>query len=149
MSLQDQLSKTSLEVYSRATFEVTNMHHPLVGPEHIALGLLSKNDNGAYRVLKSLGVTYEAAARIVKDMHVPTIRGDYSVVHFSASATAVISEAIASATQLGERQARPTHLLEALLQSSDINVVQLFDSLRVDRKRALQKTTDAVREEEN
>ena len=141
-----QLSKTSREVYLRASFEVTNMHHPLMGPEYILLGLLSKNDNGAYRVLNSFGVTYEAARRFVKDMHMPVIKDNYPLVHSSASATAVINAAIALANG---HETRPTHLLAALLESPDVNVAQLFDSFRVNRQSMLEKTIDAVRAEEN
>ena len=148
MLLYDQLSKTSREVYSRASFEVTNMHHPLMGPEHIVLGLLSKNDNGAYRVLNSFGVTYEDARRFVKDMHTPVIKDNYPLVHYSASATAVINAAIDLANG-HETQTRPTHLLAALLESPDVNVAQLFDSFRVNRQSMLEKTTDAVHVEEN
>ena len=146
MPLYDQLSKTSREVYLRASFEVTNMHHPLMGPEYILLGLLSKNDNGAYRVLNSFGVTHEVARLLVKDMHTPVIRGDYPAVHSSASAKAVINAAIALANG---HETRPTHLLAALLKSDDVNVVQLFDSFRVDRQSMLKKTIDAVHVEEN
>lgn len=146
MLLYDQLSKTSREVYSRASFEVTNMHHPLMGPEHIGLGLLSKNDNKAYRVLNSFGVTYEAARRFVKDMHTPVIKDNYPLVHSSASATAVINAAIALANG---HETRPTHLLAALLKSDDVNVVLLFDSFGVNRQSMLENTTYAVHVEEN
>ncbi len=141
-----ELSKTSREVYLRASFEVTNMYHLLMGPEYILLALLSKNDNGAYRVLNLFGVTYEAARRFVKDMRTPVIRGDYPAVHSSASAKAVINAAIALANG---HETRPTHLLAALLKSDDVNVLQLFDSLRVDRQAMLEKTIDAVHAEEN
>ena len=117
-----------------------------MGPEYILLALLSKNDNGAYRVLNSFGVTHEVARRRVKKMHTPVIRGDYPAVHSSASATAVINAAIALANGY---EARPTHVLAALLKSDDVNVVQLFDSFGVDRQSMLEKTTDAVHAEEN
>ena len=146
MQLNDQLSKTSQEVYLRASFEVTNMHHPLMGPEHIALGLLSKNDNGAYRVLNSFGVTYEVARCRVMEMRTPVIRDDYPVVYWSVSEKAVINAAIAFANG---HETRPTHLLAALLESDDVNVVQLFDSFRVNRQSMLKKTIDAVHAEEN
>lgn len=144
-----KLSKGSQELLARASFEVTNMHHAIIGPEHIVLAMLSKTDNGAYRVLHALGITYDHASRIVREMHDPVIRGTYPVVHSSASATAVVNAAVAIAEQSGQKSARPSHLLEASLRSADSDAVQLFDTLHVDREATLRKVADMIQQEES
>ena len=149
MNITSDLSNTSIEIWKRAAFEATNLHHSMQGPEHIVLAMLSKNDSPAYRVLSSVNVTYTKALPIVRAMHLSNVGGRL-VEQYSASAKAVVNDAIKIARKNNATAvARPGHLLEALLRSNDINVAQLFDSLRINRKAVLRRTIDAVSAEEN
>lgn len=82
-------------------------------------------------------------------MHLANV-GSRLIEQYSASAEAIGKNAVTIARKNNATAvARPGHLLEAILRSDDINVVQLFDSLRIKRKIVLAKIIDAVSAEEN
>jgi len=140
--LFSRVSPDTDTVLVRAAGQATSMHHAFQGPEHILLGFLVKNDNPMYDVLRSFGITYESVRPIVEQMHLPVI-AKRIVEKYTQSVLDAIKEAIT----IAERDtmatvAQPKHLLAALLLTGDINVAQVFDSLRVDRDALLAKVID-------
>lgn len=130
------------EVFSLTANEAVRMHHPVQGAEHILLGLLKQGSGPAYDVLISFGITYEKVWAIVRHMHTAQI-GKRLNEKYTVLAIAVIKTAIMIAQQdPTATDAEPRHLLTSLLVTTDINIEQLFDSLRVDRTEMLVKVTD-------
>lgn len=144
------------EVISLAIAEARKLDHRYVGTEHLMLALCEYEKGIPSKVLRELGVAYDAlrekilalldASESAAQALTHGKRGEYEWLHQQELAKAFHSPkfwhtlilAVDSANRLGAGQVEPLHLLLALLRDEDSGVPQLLQEKGV--------TADWVRE---
>jgi ATP-dependent Clp protease ATP-binding subunit ClpC len=114
----------------RAQEEARAMGHPLVGTEHLLLGLVADADGPAGRAFKTLGVTLEGAREQVL-AEVPPGQSSAGELPFSPRARGTLDGAPRQAIGLKDDFVGTEHLLLALLIERDsrtANVLTLLGS---------------------
>jgi len=148
--LIEDVSKTTIELLSRAGLEASLVHHEGVGPEHLLLGILTKVDSPASRVLHDVGMSSERARPIVKKQNLPHLALPVKEA-LTVPARAVMNMAVELAQQgsTTNHLARPGHVLVALIISQDPHVMEVFTKLDIDPEAVHLAITDEVIKEES
>jgi ATP-dependent Clp protease ATP-binding subunit ClpA len=95
------------------------LRHPSLGTEHLLLGLLRGDDNGAAEVLGQRGVHYEEALVRVLAM---VAEGDTPLgvqVSFTPQSKTVLEHSMRLALATGSERVEPEHLLLGLLREDE------------------------------
>ena len=146
-----ELSPMSQKVMLRASAEATQLKHEATGPEHLLLGLITEIDNPAARVLANYGVTSVKTRVVVSAINRSYILTPPDVEILTEPAKIAMNKAveIAQNEQTHTRLARPGHILLALINQRDVNVVNTFIALSVDIGEVRRALTDAVVMQDN
>jgi ATP-dependent Clp protease ATP-binding subunit ClpC len=123
--------------------EAERLGHNGIGCEHLLLGVLADEDAPAAKVLAAHGLTLDAARRRVAEKVGDGWRDSVRWSH-SPRATVVLKLAEVEAERLGQLQARPGHLLLAMITEGAGIPMALFDEFGVDVGSVREDLLDAL-----
>jgi hypothetical protein len=116
--------------------EATGLGHPVIGTEHLLLGVLRCRESRVVQLLEELGVNYDAARACTQ----PTMPGASLQASGSAlrqergvsqHARRILEGAVREARRRHERAVGVEHLLAALLADSRTGAVQTLEAMRI------------------
>lgn len=118
------------EVVAQARQEAFELQHPNVGPEHILLALLRRDDDVAAQALSSQHVTLERIRAQVAQTVLPARplaqRSSMLAAPFTPRATDVLDRARTQASELGDESVEPEHILLGLVSDPDSAVARIL-----------------------
>jgi len=124
----DRFNEPATQAIGRAQEEARAMGHPLVGTEHLLLGLVADPDGAAGRAFKRLGVTIEGAREQVL-AEVPPGQGTPGELPFSPRARGTLDGAPRQAMGLKDDFVGTEHVLLALLIERDSRTANVLTLL--------------------
>lgn len=135
----EKFTPESIQVIRRAQEEASRLGHQFVGTEQILLGLLAEDTGVAAKVLKSAGVTLEAA-RIEVEKIIGRGRGIKGAEFpFTPRGKQVLDFALEESSKLGDSYIGTEHLLLGSLQVIDGVAVRVLQILGVDLQQLRQQ----------
>jgi hypothetical protein len=129
------LSEQTHRILTRANEEALGLDDEYVGTHHVLLALLGNEDSPIALLLGRLGVHLDAVRREVEKL-VPAVRSPLHVgiLPRAPRVRHILEEAVALAREKGEnRQARPDHLLLALLHDREGAAAAILRCLGAER----------------
>jgi ATP-dependent Clp protease ATP-binding subunit ClpC len=124
----ERFNEPAREAIARAQEEARTMGHPLVGTEHLLLGLVGDDGGPAGRAFATLGVTLEGTREQVV-AEVPPGGGSAGELPFSPRARGTIDSAPRQALGLKDTFVGTEHLLLALLIERDSRTANVLTLL--------------------
>lgn len=130
-------SNLAQQALDYASQEALRLQQPVIGPEHLLLGLLRVPDGVAARLLTEFGIQLEAAQQVVEAICGRGEGNPPDVLALTTSAKRIVSEAHAEAKQRKHPSMNTEHLLLALVRPRDRVVAQVLNTLGVSREQVL------------
>jgi hypothetical protein len=132
------LSGDARRSLGHARQEATSLGHPVIGSEHLLLGVLRCRESRVVQLLEELGVNYDAA-RACTQPTIPgvALQGSGSMLTsrqdrgVSAHARRILEGAVREARRRHERAVGVEHLLAALLADSRNGAAQTLEAMRI------------------
>ncbi len=124
----ERFNEPATRVIERAQEEARSMGHPLVGTEHILLGLVADTEGPAGRAFKTLGVTVDGAREQVL-AEVPPGQVTPGELPFSPRAKGTLDSAPRQAMGLKDDFVGTEHVLLALLIERDSRTANVLTLL--------------------
>ena len=124
----ERFNEPATQAIARAQEEARSMGHPLVGTEHLLLGLVADPDGAAGRAFRKLGVTVEGARELVL-AEVPPGQGTPGELPFSPRARGTLDGAPRQAMGLKDDFVGTEHVLLALLIERDSRTANVLTLL--------------------
>ena len=126
--MHERFNGPANQAIGRAQEEARAMGHPLVGTEHLLLGLVADGEGVAGRAFKELGVTLEGAREQVL-AEVPPGQGTPGELPFSPRARGTIEGATRQAMGLKDDFVGTEHLLLSMLIERDSRTANVLTLL--------------------
>jgi ATP-dependent Clp protease ATP-binding subunit ClpC len=124
--------------------EARLLGHPMIGPEHILLGLIAEGRGVAATVLGDAGVDLERAREEV-DRHVGGIgRSHVESPPFTPDAKKALENSLRTALSMGHSDIGTEHLLLGVLEEEDTIVRLVLDALEADADDLRQRVAEAI-----
>jgi ATP-dependent Clp protease ATP-binding subunit ClpC len=124
----ERFNEPATQAIARAQEEARSMGHPLVGTEHLLLGLVADADGAAGRAFRKLGVTVDGARELVL-AEVPPGQGTPDELPFSPRARGTLDGAPRQAMGLKDDFVGTEHVLLALLIERDSRTANVLTLL--------------------
>lgn len=140
-STSDRLTSRARHALSQAQAEARKLNHPVIGTEHLLLGLIQAEGGIAFEVLSDLGVDLARARRAVVRF---VGQSERPVQGFSLAEQTrrVVSKAFNEANNLGDKHVGTEHLLLGLVGEPNCMAVGILESMDIKpemvRRRVLQ-----------
>jgi ATP-dependent Clp protease ATP-binding subunit ClpA len=115
----ERFADTARRVVVHAQEEARSLEHGHIGTEHLLLGLLRGDTDGAVRALAAAGVDLDAARRDVEAIVGRGSREPESDIPFTRRAKKVLELSLREALQLGDDYIGSEHILLGLMRESD------------------------------
>ena len=113
--------------------EARALHQKHVGSEHLLLGLCKEPDGMAAQALEQVGITYDSALGIVKDINTVDPAVDASGhLPFSARVKRILEASLREAMQMGQSYISTEHLLLGIAREEDGGAIEVMKRLNVD-----------------
>jgi len=130
-STSDRLTSRARQALSQAQEEARRLNHPVIGTEHLLLGLMQAEGGIAFEVLSDLGVDLARARRaVVRFVGQPERPAQgYSLAEQTRD---VVTRAFREAENLGDTHVGTEHLLLALVSESKCMAVGILESMDID-----------------
>jgi ATP-dependent Clp protease ATP-binding subunit ClpC len=131
MTMFERFTERARRVLVLAQDEARGLSHPVLGTEHILLGLLHEGESVAATALAELGVVLaEVRARAVELR--PSETASPTSVPFTPGARNVLELSLREALRLGHNYVGPEHLLLGMARADDGSALSLLASLGLD-----------------
>jgi ATP-dependent Clp protease ATP-binding subunit ClpC len=140
----ERFTDRSRRVVVLAQEEARMLGHGHIGTEHLLLGLLHEQSGIASLVLRSAGITIEAARVRVAEIIGPGAKPPRGHIPFTPRAKHVLELALREALQLGERSVNPEHVLRGLIRERDGVGAQVAARLGEPLPALRQRLADAI-----
>ncbi|GAB3987798.1 hypothetical protein GCM10029978_108000 [Actinoallomurus acanthiterrae] len=115
----ERFADTARRVVVHAQEEARSLEHGHIGTEHLLLGLLRGDTDGAVRALAAAGVDLDDARRDVEAIVGRGSREPESDIPFTRRAKKVLELSLREALQLGDDYIGSEHILLGLMRESD------------------------------
>lgn len=125
--------------------EARLLGHPMLGSEHLLLGLVAEKSGVAARVLSGAGVDLERMRDEVDRLVGPLDRSTTGSPPFTARAKKAMEHALRAALSMGHSYIGTEHLLLGVLEEEDTVVRQALERLGVEPGDLRLRVTDAIR----
>ncbi len=138
MDVQTQASEELLKVLAYARDEAMRTGNPVIGTDHLFLGILRDEDNDVSGTLRNLGVDTASLKKAIEErLFRPkeVAYADRDRLEFSRNAQNVLNLSIIEASMAGADKIFPTHLLLAIMDTSSNVGVSLLKGQGVDRSK--------------
>jgi ATP-dependent Clp protease ATP-binding subunit ClpC len=127
----ERFTERARRVLVLAQEEARGLNHPVLGTEHILLGLLHEGESVAATALEELGVSLaEVRARAVALR--PSDAASPNSVPFTPGAKNLLELSLREALRLGHNYVGPEHLLLGMARADDGSALSLLTSLGLD-----------------
>jgi ATP-dependent Clp protease ATP-binding subunit ClpC len=113
----ERFSDQACRAVVRARDEARALNHSWIGTEHLMLALIGEDSGMAAQVLESLGISLEAARRLVEVIIGRVEQTPSGQIHFTPRAAKVLE--MTSGLSLGYDHIGTWHILLGLLQEGD------------------------------
>ena len=91
--MERKFTEFATEALKKAMEDAGELGHTCVGSEHLLLGLLSREECAAAKVLASQGITYDAMKEIIKENLGSGIKTELSAADMTPRTKAIIQSA--------------------------------------------------------
>src|SRR5438270_11495144 len=118
MTMFERFTERARRVLVLAQEEARLLGHPVLGTEHVLLGLLHEGESVAAQALEELGVSLAEVRARAADLR-PTDTAAPTSMPFTPRAKKVLEQALREALRLGHSHVGPEHLLLGLARSDD------------------------------
>ena len=125
----ERFNEPATQAIARAQEEARSMGHPLVGTEHLLLGLVADPDGAAGRAFRKLGVTVEGARELVLAEVPPGGRGRPASCRSARGRSGTLDGAPRQAMGLKDDFVGTEHVLLALLIERDSRTANVLTLL--------------------
>jgi hypothetical protein len=125
----ERFTDRSRRVVILAQEEARMLGHGQIGTEHLLLGLLHEQSSTAALVLRSAGVTIEAAREQVAEIAGPGDKALLGHIPFTPRAKRVLELALREALELRQGSIRPEHVLLGLIRERNGAGPQVLERL--------------------
>ncbi|WP_345437304.1 Clp protease N-terminal domain-containing protein [Actinoallomurus vinaceus] len=115
----ERFADTARRVVVHAQEEALALEHGHIGTEHLLLGLLRGDTDGAVRALAAAGVDLDTARRDVEDIVGRGSREPERDIPFTRRAKKVLELSLREALQFGDDYIGSEHILLGLIRESD------------------------------
>jgi ATP-dependent Clp protease ATP-binding subunit ClpA len=129
LELDTEQSRRALAL---AREEAARFNHTHIGTEHILLGLIREGEGIAARVLRSAGVSIEAARGQVVVLAGVGQQASPEQIPLSAQADKALKSALRKAFELGYNRMDTEHILLALIREGDDGAIQTLANMGID-----------------
>jgi len=125
--------------------EARLLNHPMIGTDHILLGLLAEGEGVAWRALSGVGVDLVIARQVVEEFRSPTGPHPHAgSPPFTTEAKKALELSLRAALALGHSYIGTEHLLLGLLDVDQVETTELFAALVVDTADLRSQLTDLL-----
>ena len=143
----ERFTQRARRVMTLAEEAAVQLNAPVVGSEHILLGLLSEVRGVASRVLLDLGIAQKPILALLTELnpHLPAESAD-SVINLSLETQQVIEQAVQEARAMEQHYVGTEHLLLGLMQQEDSMAVRLLQRFDIHPEQVRQHTLAVIQE---
>ncbi|MGB9779899.1 ATP-dependent Clp protease ATP-binding subunit [Caldanaerobacter sp.] len=146
MAMFGRFTERAQKALYLAQEEARSFYHNYVGTEHILLGLLKEDEGIAARVLKKLGVTYEATReKVLSLIGMGNVPGD--VVGYTPRAKRVLELSLSEARRFNTSYVGTEHILLGLLREGEGVAVRILMEQGIDFNRVREEIVKMLNEE--
>lgn len=125
--------------------EARLLNHPMIGTDHMLLGLLAEGEGVAWRALSGVGVDLVIARQVVKEFRSPTGPHPHAgSPPFTTEAKKALELSLRASLALGHSYIGTEHLLLGLLDVGQVETTELFEALEVDTENLRARITDLL-----
>lgn len=128
----ERFTDTARRVVVHAQEEARALEHGHIGTEHLLLGLLRGDTDGAVRALDAAGLTLGTARQDVEELVGRGSAGPDTEMPFTARAKKVLELSLREALQLGDEYISSEHILLGLMRERDGAGAQVLQRRGVD-----------------
>lgn len=130
--MERKFTEFATEALKKAMDDAGELGHTCVGSEHLLLGLLSREECAAAKVLAAQGITYESMKEIIKENLGSGIKTELSAADMTPRTKAIIQSAAYECGKRGGYSVGTEHLLFAILLMRDCIAVKLLTASGAD-----------------
>ena len=125
--------------------EARSLNQPHVGSEHLLLGLAKEPEGMASQALEHVGVTYEGALKVIREMNEST-RASSPVDHlsFSPRVKRILEHSLREAMQMGQSYISTEHLLLGIIREGEGGAIDALAKLDVSVDKVRSALNDLV-----
>ena len=152
MSMRIQLSEGAKRVLNYATEEAIKLKSPIIGTEHVLIGLIREENSLAAKALKASNVKLEPFRVAVAELSQPGSLENGKQPELSPRTKKILMGGFQEAVLLGSGYVGPEHLLLAILRDSKGVAYELLVINKVDPRelmRILSESLDSSTSKEN
>jgi len=142
----EKFNERALKAVCNAQEESRRLGHNFVSTEMLLVGLIAENSGVSGKVLRKAGVTLKDAR---KALETSLGKGDGLVpneIPFTPAAKRFLQDGINQAKMLNSEIVDPAHILLAILKVQDLNVVKVFELMKVDVAQMPEELAKGLRE---
>ena len=125
--------------------EARSLNQPHVGSEHLLLGLAKEPEGMASQALEHVGVTYEGAFKVIREMN-ESIKASSPVDHlsFSPRVKRILEHSLREAMQMGQSYISTEHLLLGIIREGEGGAIDALAKLDVSVDKVRSALNDLV-----
>ena len=125
--------------------EARSLSQPHVGSEHLLLGLAKEPEGMASQALEHVGVTYEGALKVIREMNEST-KASSPVDHlsFSPRVKRILEHSLREAMQMGQSYISTEHLLLGIIREGEGGAIDALAKLDVSVDKVRSALNDLV-----
>ncbi|MFL6053315.1 MAG: Clp protease N-terminal domain-containing protein [Actinoallomurus sp.] len=128
----ERFTDTARRVVVHAQEEARALEHGHIGTEHLLLGLLRGDTDGAVRALGAAGLTLDTARHDIEELVGRGSAAPGSEMPFTARAKKVLELSLREALQFGDDYIRSEHLLLGLMREPEGTGAQVLQRRGID-----------------
>ena len=112
--------------------EARSLRQPHVGSEHLLLALAKEPEGMAAQALEHVGLTYEGALKVVRELNAST-QADEPPVHlsFSPRVKRILETSLREAMQMGQSYISTEHLLLGIIREDEGGAIEALSRLGI------------------
>ncbi|WP_350343779.1 ATP-dependent Clp protease ATP-binding subunit [Proteinivorax tanatarense] len=143
-----RFTQRARQVLALAQEEARNFKHPVVGTEHILLGIIDEGQGIAAKVIKNLNIQKESVKKEINSLAGTGNEVKEGPIGYSPRSKMVIELASQEAREMGHGYVGTEHLLLGLIKEGEGIAAKVLTSLGVDLEKAKEMVIKALGEYE-
>ncbi len=140
----DKFTLKAQEAIEGAVNIARDHSHQEIGPEHLLLALLKQENGIAEAIFKKLGVSIPSFIKDLEDIvsHRVLVEGERAQVYFSNDLNNIVRIAHKQASLLKDEYVSSEHLILAILQTKNKELLDLFKKYNINKENVLKVLKD-------
>ena len=140
----DRFTRRARQALTLAQEEAQRLNHPVIGTEHLLVGLIRVSNSVASKVLHGMGVDLRQVREIVEQTSGSEYSADPTDEKLTPRIKRVLELAVAEARRMGHHYIDTAHVLLGLMEEKDCAAVQVLRRLGVSPKQVREETTKRI-----